>query len=325
MQRSALSWLIVFVALGCSAADSSGPQVAGGSGGSGATSSSSGDLGVGGAFTSVGSSGSSGGSSGGNCSEAAKLIYVLSDANVLYSFRPDQKQFTEIGPLGCQTSLQPNSMAVDRDAVAWVNYVHEEGPGGVATSGAIYKVSTKDASCEPTLIDLDAGWYRLGMGFSTDAVGGSSETLFVAGTGLTASGTSADLGKLDFGAMTVTPIGEYSGTLAGRSAELTGTGDARLYGFFRTKPVQVAEIDKATAAIKSARSLSEVQTPFAWAFSFWGGDFYLYTAPADDMVTSTVSRYHPADDSIEPTYMTNIGFRIVGAGVSTCAPLEPPR
>jgi hypothetical protein len=58
------------------------------------------------------------------CSEAAQLVYVLSDANDLYSFRPNLRQFTRIGRLSCPTSAQPNSMAIDRDAVAWVNYVN---------------------------------------------------------------------------------------------------------------------------------------------------------------------------------------------------------
>jgi hypothetical protein len=33
-----------------------------------------------------------------------------------------------------------------------------------------------------------------------------------------------------------------------------------------------------------------------------------------------VSRYRPSDKSLDAAYMTNIGFHIVGAGVSTCAP-----
>lgn len=74
--------------------------------------------------------------------------------------------------------------------------------------------------------------------------------------------------------------------------------------------------------------LPAVETPAAWAFSFWGGDFYLYTAPdplSDPSRTTNVTRYRPSDGSVDAQYMVNIGFRIVGAGVSTCAPLEPPK
>ena len=70
----------------------------------------------GGLFTTGGGPGAGGGPDG--CSEEAKLIYVLSDENELYSFKPDDKLFTLIGTLGCQTSMSPNSMAVDRNATA---------------------------------------------------------------------------------------------------------------------------------------------------------------------------------------------------------------
>ncbi|MEI8254942.1 MAG: hypothetical protein WCJ30_04645, partial [Deltaproteobacteria bacterium] len=102
--------------------------------------------------------------------------------------------------------------------------------------------------------------------------------------------------------------------------------DGRLYGFFTTTPVQIARIDKGTGSTSMARSLPQVETPQAWAFSFWGGDFYLYTAPSesDPTRTSNVTRFRPSDGSVDAAYMTNVGFRIVGAGVSTCAPILPP-
>ena len=90
----------------------------------------------------------------------------------------------------------------------------------------------------------------------------------------------------------------------------------------------MAELNKATGAILSSKKLAAVETPSAWAFSFWGGDFYLYTAP-DPLLepdrTTNVTRYRPSDGSVDAAYMVNIGFRIAGAGVSTCAPLEPPK
>jgi hypothetical protein len=318
MRAAALSLLIVLTtALGCSAGGGDGN----GDGGSGGAP--SGGTGVGGGtFTTTGSNGTGG--AGAGCSDAAKLIYVLSEENDLYSFRPDQKQFTLIGALGCQTSMLPNSMAVDRDANAWVNYVESDGFGD--TAGGIFKVSTLDASCEPSSISLPDGWYRLGMGFSTDVAGGQAETLFVTGTD-SLGGFSPGLGRVDLASGSLSPIGDFTGALSGENAELTGNGDGRLFGFFTTTPVEVGEIEKTSGAILSDTALQGVETPFAWAFSFWGGDFYLYTAPdpiAYPDRTSNVTRYRPSDGSIDTAYMTNIGFRIVGAGVSTCAPLAPP-
>lgn len=261
------------------------------------------------------------GGTGQNCSEAAQLVYVLSDANDLYSFRPNLRQFTRIGPLRCPTTAQPNSMAIDRDAVAWVNYV-ESGLGDVA--GSVYRVNTADASCSAApSARLPRGWFRLGMGFSTASADDTSETLFVTATADPFGGPSAGLGRLTGNALT--PVGPFTGALRGQSAELTGTGDGRLFGFFTTTPVQVAQIDKSTGAITDARPLPGVETPQAWAFSFWGGDFYLYTAPSALVGrTSNVTRYRPSDGTIDTGYMRDVGFRIVGAGVSTCAPIAPP-
>jgi hypothetical protein len=253
------------------------------------------------------------GSGGGDCASEATYVYVLSLENDLYRFDPPAKAFTKIGPLGCQTSMTPNSMAIDRDAVAWVNYVQ---PGGVGDSaGALYRVSTLDASCEaaPT-VTLPAGYYRIGMGYATDAAMSKSETLYIA------SITSGSLARVE--GSTVLPVGGFGGKFAGQAAELTGTGDARLYGFFTTTPVEVAEIDKATGAVTQSVPLPTVEVPNAWAFSHWGGDFYLYTATFG---TSRVNRYRPSDGSVDTSYMVEIGFRIVGAGVSTCAPTTPPK
>ena len=314
----------------CSATSTPNQFNTGGSGGSAANGTGTTTDGVGGtnfSGTGVGGSASTGGS---DCTEAAKLIYVLSTDNDIYSFNPLQKAFKKIGPLGCNTTMQPNSMAVDRDAVAYVNYVESDPVFGGDTAGTVFKVSTTDASCTPTPIKLISGWFRLGMGFSSDAAMGTSEQLFVTGTGDVGGNTSPGLGRIDLVKNNLVTLGQFTGALSGQSAELTGTGDARLFGFFTTTPVEVAEIDKVNkpGTILNTKKLPKVETPAAWAFSFWGGDFYLYTAPDPTLNpnrTTNVSRYRPSDGTTDPAYMTDIGFIIVGAGVSTCAPVEPPK
>jgi hypothetical protein len=123
---------------------------------------------------------------------------------------------------------------------------------------------------------------------------------------------------------TLNPIADFSpNKFSGEVAELTGTGDGRLYGYFTTDPVYVGQIDKVTGAVTNEKEITGLNTPAAWAFSFWGGSFYLYAAGTG--VDSNVTKYDPVAGTINNSYMTNIGFRIVGAGVSTCAPLvEPP-
>jgi hypothetical protein len=323
---------ILLAALGCSATNAqstfSGDGTTSTTGGSGGgdviTGSGGGGAGAGGG---LGTGGGGGGPPIVDCSKAAELVYVLSEDDELYSFSPPDKAFKKIGKLPCSAAgMSPNSMAIDRDANAWVNYVKTNGVNDVG--GALFKVSMADdkLACEPAKVPLDEGWYRVGMGFSLDAVGAKTETLYITSTGDPFGVTSLGLGKVDLAAQMASKVGNFTGDLAGKNAELTGTGDARLFGFFTTTPVVVAEIDKATATITSQKELADVSAPAAWAFSFWGGDFYLYTAPATATESSKVTRYRPSDGSVG-TYIAaaDVGFRIVGAGVSTCAPIAPPK
>ena len=249
-----------------------------------------------------------------DCSDAAKLVYVISDQNTLYSFAPNTLKFTPIGALRCPTSDTVNSMAVDRSGTAWVNF----------TDGKLYRVSTKDASCATTSFAPNQAGFtnELGMGFSSDSPGSKSETLFVS--------DNAGLGvaKVDLGSMSLTALGPYTGTESGANAELTGTGDARLFGFFATSPAAFAEIDKATAATPKVTPLTSVNaSEGGYAFSFWGGDFWFYTAfptPSSPDATTSVTHYVSATGAAS-VVLANIGFVIVGAGVSTCAPTAPPR
>ena len=97
--------------------------------------------------------------------------------------------------------------------------------------------------------------------------------------------------------------------------------NARLFGFFTTSPVRVAQIDKAAGAILSDMPVSGIPVPSAWAFSFWGGAFYLYTS--DGLSNSTVTRFDPTTKTVDTSYVLTAPAIIDGAGVSTCAPLKP--
>jgi hypothetical protein len=279
-----------------------------------------------------GSAGSGGGGSGGpppdlsdaapgtgtgtstlECSAAAKLVYVIDDMGVLHSFDPGKLAFTTIGPTNCPGAEGTNSMAIDRSATAWVNDVN----------GKIYKVNTADGSCESTtFIPGQHGFGpQFGMGFSSDADGGTAETLYVDGL------EGAGLATIDLTTLILNPIAHFGSPLSTGDCELTGTGDGRLYGFFTNTPASVAQIDKVTAAILDNVPQAGVSTGTDWAFSFWGGSFYLYTADTgvSPLDTSDVTQYDPMGSSTAPkVVMSQIGFRIVGAGVSTCAPLTPP-
>lgn len=336
MRGLGLSSMSLALVLGVACSASQPNQFTGG-GGAGANATGSTTTGTGGETALGGGFGQGGGTPGSDgCTDAAKLVYVLSADNAsfppvsyVWSFDPANKQFTQLFALSCPVPndglfWQPNSMAVDRNAIGWVNLVGSDLVGLSDAAGLIFQVDLAKKSCEAApSVHLPSGWFRLGMGFATDALGSTSETLYVTGT--SSGGSSPGLGKIDTKSKTLNKNpGPWNGDamLAGQDAELTGTGDAKLFGFFTTSPVRVAEIDKSTAKILSNHQVGNVPKPSAWAFSFWGGAFYFYTS--DGVVNSTVTRFDPATKQVDASYALSAPAVIVGAGVSTCAPLKPP-
>lgn len=257
---------------------------------------------------------------GGNCSAASQLIYVVDNEYRLLSFSPkdDAHTFTPIGKLNCPASgawpawgggSTPFSMSVDRQAKAWVLY----------TSGEIFWVDTKNAACIKSPFVKGQGKFELfGMGFVSDAPGSSSEKLYIFGgeVGALDKGT---LAKIDPGKLTIDPIGALA--LKDKSPELTGTGNAKLFGFFPAGAQSfVAEIDKATGALGKQWPTPVNGDVGAWAFAHWGGRFYIFVTIEDLFnENSMVLRLDPQTGKVD-TIKEQLPYRIVGAGVSTCAP-----
>ena len=240
------------------------------------------------------------------CEDAGTTyIYVITEENALYRFYPPDLSFVPIGTIACPGAgtNQPFSMAVDRSGKAFV----------VFNDGTLYQVSTATAACAATPFVKGQGGFNptFGMGFSSNK-DDTGETLFVA----EASSTER-LATLDTKTFALSIIAPFSSTLG--DAELTGTGDSRLFAFGIDGAVagsHLAEIDKATATVVSDVIVPVGSGAHAWAFAFWGGDFYFFTSTA--VGSSTVTRYHPDDGSIGA--VATLDKTIVGAGVSTCAP-----
>lgn len=250
-----------------------------------------------------------------DCSEMARWIYLVDSDDALLRFEPDTGSLTPIGTLTCPAgSASPFSMAVDRNANAYV--LHND--------HRIYRVSTADASCSATTFAPDQmGFELFGMGFVSDAAGAASETLFIAGgpeAGI--GGGSSTLGRVDVASWAVSRVNTVGG-----SPELTGTGAGELWGFFPdATPMAVRQLDKGSAATLRSLDVSSIDSTglglgaSAWAFAYWGGRFYMfYQGILDD--STGIYRVTP-DTGVVETVRENIGYRIVGAGVSTCAPTE---
>ena len=267
------------------------------------------------------------------CSANAKLIYVIDEKNVLAQFNPMTKTFNQLGTIKCPAASgkNPFSMAVDRNAQAWVLF----------DDNKIYKVDTTQTSLPCTATTwtspTNPTLQEFGMGYSTDMAGGTTDTLFIAGgadldmTGLTPPPSTSTLATLDTSAMMATKVGTVKGW-----PELTGNANAELWAFFpdvdgKTTPT-VAQINKASGTFMTTYTESSLDgNPAAWAFGFYGGDYWVFLSIQTDPTgitpppPSTVYQIAgPTSTSGTPgsvVSMTPAGsLLIVGAGVSTCAP-----
>jgi hypothetical protein len=233
-------------------------------------------------------------------------IYVITGANPpeLYRFDPACLAFESIGTVHCPQSgpfpATPYSMAVDRNGLAWV----------VFTDGHIFNVDVTTAACTATsYVPNQHGYSTFGMGFSSDTPMGTTETLYVS-----RSVAPFGLASIETSSLTLTPIGTYDQLQA--RAEMTGTGDARLFGAFEGTPFIVAEIDKTNAHILSQAPQSASQASANFAFATYAGDFYLFVGPGS---YTDVVRYRPST-MVSERVVAMFPQEIVGAGVSTCAP-----
>jgi hypothetical protein len=247
-----------------------------------------------------------------DCPDAAStFIYVITEMNNLYSFYPPDAVFSLVGTIACPAAAgsTPFSMAVDRKGIAYIVF---------SPSGELFRVSTATAACEPTGFVSGQGGFSttFGMGFSQNS-GDAGETLYVAGDAVPA------LATIDVNTFQLNQVGPFNPSIT--MAELTGTGAGALFGFWEPRDAMgvpgndsaIVQIDKNTAEVTNSSTLPGVEQGSGWAFGFWGGDFYTFTAPGG---SSVVTQFNPNTGSVIQVAQTD--EIIVGAGVSTCAPQQ---
>ena len=248
-------------------------------------------------------------------------IFVLSDNAELYKYLPDENSFQKLGDIGCG---MPNtfSMAVDRAGFAWVMF---DPP-----TGAIRKVDvTNPADCtDPGYVPGQMGIQRFGMAYVTKDKFNTCDQLYGnTYNGIGGFGEGPNAGTfltVDPETLTVENIG--STTLNG--AELTGTGDGRTFMFGGVNPAKLIEVNKETGEYIETIPLGNLDLTFAFAFAFFGGDFYFFTESGGPGSDSKVTHFDYDDsdnNGIQDLTVinNNAPIRIVGAGVSTCAPFLP--
>lgn len=279
--------------------------------------------GQGGATSSGGGAGGSGGSGGEipdappdvpedvvpDCADpSSTFVYLVTSEQDLYSYNPATNAFVLRGFVDCPNpnGATPFSMGVDRKGTAYVLY----------NDGNLYRVSTKDASCEETdFVPGQLGFEVFGMGFALDEVGGLTDSLYVAE--ISFGQPSMGLGTIDTDSLELSYIGGFTNP-PGNVLELTSSSDGNLYGYFLGigGGGTVVELDKSDATILSQTFLPVGEQASALAFAWWSGDFYVFTAPGGG--STTVTRYRPTDGTV--SVVATLNRTVVGAGVSTCAP-----
>ena len=238
------------------------------------------------------------------CADASRWIYTFDTNNSLARFDPTTLTFTDIASLNCSRG-DPFSMAVDQNAVAWVHY----------GDGSLFKVDTATGNCQSTTFQPNQHGIKVfGMGFVFDPSTGE-DRLFIAG-GQDSRASQSELATVSFPDLVVTPIA----SIDLGSPELSGTGDGQLWGFApqdaSSKGVAtLMRINPASGAIIESYDYPSLTTTGAWSVKFWGGDFWIFLGPS----VFKVERNNP---KIIKTAIAATGrAQIVGAGVSTCAPL----
>jgi hypothetical protein len=195
-------------------------------------------------------------------------------------------------------------MAVDQQTVAWVEY----------EDGGLFRVDTTTAACTATAFRRNPALTYFGMGFVFQPATGV-DTLYVAG-GRNNPSIPSTLGTISFPSLALTPVG----SIVFGDPELTGTGDGQLWGFApatssATGEAVLAQIDPLTGATLTKYQFSQLfALPTSYALKFWGGSFWLFL---------NASIYEvPRATGVPRMVVADSGHRVVGAGVSTCAPLQ---
>ena len=236
------------------------------------------------------------------CTDAgATQIYLITWQNTLLAFYPPTLNFTTIGQINCPgaNGQTPFSMGVERSGTAY----------SVFTDGKLFRVSTANASCQSTpYVPNQLSYSTFGMGYSGDQL---SEQLYVSdnsgGKGLASIDTTSF--KLSF-------VGPFVPALPLR-CEMTGTSNDELFAYCikDTGGGVVSQINRKTAQVVASSPVKVGSNSDAFAFAYWGGDFYMFNSPGG---ATSVTRYDPVLKT--ETVVASHPSTIVGAGVSTCAP-----
>lgn len=250
------------------------------------------------------------------CTEAGQYIYTVDSNGQFSRFDPQTLTYVDIAPLICPTRASPFSMNVDQNAVAWVIY----------SDGLLFSVDTATGVCRVAAYPPNqSGFNTFGMGSVFDSATGL-DTLYLSAFAPSSTAPTSPLGRLDFPSLIVTPLGSIDLS----SAELAGTGDGQLWAFSPagrsgagSNAAVLMRITTTTGATLERYELPTVTTSGGFAVKFFGGAFYIFIAGdvwRVDRMSLNPMFTQPRTPPVR--VLQSPGRNIVGAGVSTCAPVQ---
>jgi hypothetical protein len=237
-----------------------------------------------------------------DCTETSDLIYVIArNDERLYTFDPSALTFTSVGVLDCTMwGETPGSMAIARDGVGYVRY----------SDDSVYAIDLTTADCSPTSY-APGSFGAFGMGYATDQAGSWRDKLYIA--------NSDRLAVLDTTTWTRTLLGNLPS-----QSELTGNAQGELWAILPLEtPAKIVQLDKDDGSTVSTINLSGFPSPSTidtFAFAGWGSQFWVFVRTYGMGESTDV--YEVGANGVLTRRLDNIGFDIVGAGVSTCAPAQ---
>ncbi|MBC8072982.1 MAG: hypothetical protein IAG13_31960, partial [Deltaproteobacteria bacterium] len=166
-------------------------------------------------------------------SDIGDYMFLLDLDGGLHRFSPGSLEIESLGPPDCEHGgAGAMALTVDRDGLLWAMMA----PGGVR---AIYTIDPVTLDCALTdFVDplAESNISVNSLAFVADAPGGDTESLYI---GANVGGSfdfdlPLSLGRVDLDTMAMEIVGTADMVPTGyyQIADLSGTGDSRLFGFF---------------------------------------------------------------------------------------------
>lgn len=247
-------------------------------------------------------------------------VFVLSNDAKLWKYFPLENTFVSLGSLSCGMT-NTFSMAVDRLGFAWIQF----------SDGDLRTVPVNDLTqcSDPGYAPGQMGVFNFGMAFVSNSAADPCDRIYGnTWNGIPPFSESPNAGTflgIDPDTLQVGKIGNTNFN----GAEVTGTGDGRAFVFGGANPSKLVEYDKTTGAKLEQVDLGGLEiNNGAFAFAFFGGDFYFFTDSNQDQFASEVTHLDYDDSDMNgiqdlKKVVNAAPLLVVGAGVSTCAPFAP--